>query len=386
MGSKRIYLSSPTMNGSEMAYIKEAFDSNWVAPLGKNVDEFERELAAYVGSSHGAALSSGTAAIHLALKYAGAGQGDVVLCSDLTFAATCNPVLYEKAVPVFIDCERESWNMSPKLLKKALEAFPEAKAVIVANLYGVPAALDVISDLCREHGVTLIEDAAESLGASYQGKMTGTYGDFGVFSFNGNKIITTSGGGMAVSEKEEAIKKIRFWATQSREPERHYEHKEAGYNYRMSNVVAGIGRGQLKSLDAYIEKKKWMYEYYKESFKGIEDIEMNPIPEGSRPNYWLSCLTIKEGSRVTPLAVMEALERENIESRPVWKPMHLQPVFRGYPCMTAEGLKKSGEAFGSVSEDLFQRGVCLPSDIKNTEEDMEKITGIIRSLFWQEKG
>lgn len=380
-GSKRIYLSSPTINGKEMDYIEEAFASNWVAPLGKNVDEFEKELAASVGSRYAAALSSGTAAIHLALKYAGVSMGDTVLCSDLTFAATCNPILYEKARPVFIDSERKSWNMSPKLLKQALETFPETKAVIVANLYGVPAALDEIADLCREYGVTLIEDAAESLGASYKGKMTGTFGRLGVFSFNGNKIITTSGGGMLVSEEEEAVKKVRFWATQSREAERHYEHKEVGYNYRMSNIVAGIGRGQLKSLKEYIEKKKWIYEYYKEKLSKIEGIEMNPAPEGTRPNYWLSCMTVKKECRVRPLDMILALEKENIESRPIWKPMHLQPVFEDYECVTEEGVKRNQEKFESVSEDIFERGLCLPSDVKNTEADMEKIIKIIHLLF-----
>lgn len=381
---RRIYLSSPTVNGREMEYIKEAFISNWIAPLGKNVDEFEKELAVYVGSSYAAALSAGTAAIHLALKCAGVGPGDVVLCSDLTFAATCNPILYERAVPVFIDSERESWNLSPNLLERALEAFPETKAVVAANLYGTPAMLEEISGLCREYGKALIEDAAESLGASYNGKMTGTFGSYGIFSFNGNKIITTSGGGMLVSEDEEAIKKARFWATQSREPERHYEHKEVGYNYRMSNIAAGIGRGQLTSLDDYIKRKKWIYEYYREKLSDIEEIEMNPIPEESRANYWLSCITIKEG-KGKPLKVMEALERENIESRPIWKPMHLQPVFREYQCMTDEGLKNNQERFQSVSEDIFRRGLCLPSDIKNTKEDMEKITGIIRACLEKKK-
>lgn len=379
--NKKIYLSSPTINGKEMEYIEEAFRSNWVAPLGKNVDEFEKELAAYVGSRHGAALSSGTSAIHLALKYAGVGEGDIVLCSDLTFAATCNPILYEKAVPVFIDSERESWNMSPMLLKQALEAYPEAKAVVVANLYGTPAALDVISRLCEEYGVVLIEDAAESLGAAYKGKMTGTFGKFGVFSFNGNKIITTSGGGMLVSEDEEAIKKVRFWATQSRENERYYEHREVGYNYRMSNVVAGIGRGQLKSLDEYIEKKKEIYQYYTDRLEGIEDIQMNPVPAGSEPNYWLSCLLLGRQSNVKPLDIILKLEKENIESRPIWKPMHLQPVFRTYQCMTEKGLKENRMEFESVSEDIYQRGLCLPSDIKNSKEDMEKVCSIITSLF-----
>lgn len=378
---KRIYLSSPTLNGREIKFIEEAFDANWVAPLGKHVDEFEKELVSYVGSAYGAALSSGTAAIHLALKYAGVRQGDVVLCSDLTFAATCNPILYEKAVPVFIDSERDSWNMSPECLEKAFRAYPKARTVVAANLYGTPAALEEISGLCKAYGAILIEDAAESLGASLHGKMTGTFGDFGIFSFNGNKIITTSGGGMLVSGREEAIRKARFWASQSREQERHYEHKEVGYNYRMSNILAGIGRAQLESLNQYIEKKEWIYHYYQAAFSDIKEIEMNPIPKDTKPNYWLSCMTIKKGGRVMPIEIIEALERENIESRPVWKPMHMQPVFEAFHCMTCEGLRENRESFHSVSGDIFEQGICLPSDIKNTEKDMQRIIQIIRSLF-----
>lgn len=375
MGSKKIYLASPTMNGHEKEYIDEAFRTNWVAPLGPNVNEFEKELAAYVGSSHAAALSAGTAAIHLALKAVGVGQDDIVFCSSLTFSATCNPIVYQGAKPVFIDSERDSWNMDPKALKKAFVKYPNAKAVIIVNLYGTPAKLNEIVAICEEHNVPLIEDAAESLGATYNRKQTGTFGKFGIFSFNGNKIITTSGGGMLVSNDGLAIEKARFWATQSRENERHYEHNEIGYNYRMSNIVAGIGRGQLLTLDEYIEKKKKIYHTYKSAFEDIVQITMNPIPDNCIPNYWLSCITIQGDCHVQPLDIMLALEKENIESRPIWKPMHLQPVFKDCDFI------KDCEGTNSVSEDIFKHGVCLPSDIKNTTEDMDRIIHIIRSLF-----
>lgn len=378
MHNKRIYLSSPTVNGKEMQFIQEAFDSNWIAPLGKNVDEFEKEISSYIGVGHAAALNSGTAGLHLALKYTKATVGDIVLCSDLTFAATCNPILYEHATPVFIDSERDSWNMNPALLRKAFEYFQNVKAVIVTNLYGTPAKLDEILSICQEYQACLIEDAAESLGARYKGSQTGSYGDFGIFSFNGNKIITSSGGGMVVSENNEAIKKIRFWSTQSREAERHYEHKEIGYNYRMSNIVAGIGRGQLKSLESYINKKKEIYQAYQKAFNEYDFVNMNPIPPYCDANYWLSCLTLKDTANIRPIDIMNALEKENIESRPIWKPMHLQPVFRDFQCMTEAGLKNNHERFETVSQDIFENGLCLPSDIKNTEEDMANIIRIIK--------
>lgn len=373
---KRIYLSSPTMHDEEKQFVGEAFDTNWVAPLGPNVNAFEQELANYVGCSYAAALSAGTAAIHLALKLAGVQQGDTVFVSTLTFSATCNPICYEKAIPVFIDAEPDTWNMSPVALRRAFEKYPQTKVVIVANLYGVPAKLDEIKMICDEYGAVLIEDAAESLGATYKGKQTGTYGKYGIFSFNGNKIITTSGGGMLVSESEEDIKKARFLSTQAREPERHYEHKEIGYNYRMSNVLAGIGRGQLLHLDEHLERKKDIYMEYKSAFKDISGIRMNPYNEDdSEPNFWLSCITIDKGCAVTPLDIMLALESENIESRPIWKPMHLQPVFQEYDYFSHY---ENGE---SVSEDIFDRGICLPSDIKNTAEDMDLIVGILKKLF-----
>ncbi len=374
MEQKRIYLSSPTMHGEEQRFVQEAFDTNWVAPLGPNVNMFEKEISSYVGSEDGAALSAGTAAIHLALKLAGVKQGDTVFVSSLTFSATCNPIVYEKAIPVFIDSERETWNMSPEALKKAFEKYPETKVVVIVHLYGTPAKMDEILEICKEHNAILIEDAAESLGATYKGKQTGTFGKYGIYSFNGNKIITTSGGGMLVSDDIDAVAKARFLSTQAREPERHYEHKEIGYNYRMSNVIAGIGRGQLLHLDEHINKKKEIYETYQKAFADIEEIEMNPIPEDCKTNYWLSCMTIKQESKVSSIDIMLALEKENIESRPIWKPMHLQPVFSEYDFVTVEEV-------GSVGEDIFNRGVCLPSDIKNTEEDMNKITKIVRNLF-----
>ena len=357
--NKKIYLASPHMSdeGYEREYVKEAFDTNWIAPLGENVNKFEEELAKYVGTKHAAALSAGTAAIHMAFKALDVKQGDIVFCSDLTFSATANPITYQNATPVFIDSEKETWNMDPKALEKAFEKYPHPKAVMVVYLHGVP----------------LVEDAAESLGATYKGKETGTFGKYGIYSFNGNKIITTSGGGMLVSEDEERIAKVRFWATQSREKARHYEHKEIGYNYRMSNIVAGIGRGQLKVLDLRIKQKTEIYNRYKEAFKDITDIEVQPTPVDTKPNHWLTAITIKADSKVKPLDIMEALERENIESRPVWKPMHMQPVFE-----KCDFIKVADEP---ISKDLFERGVCLPSDTKMTKEEQDKIVNIIKNLW-----
>lgn len=376
MEKKRIFLSSPTMNGQEMGYIKEAFDSNWVAPLGKNVDEFEKELAFYVGVRHAAALSAGTAALHLAIKLAGVKPGDKVFSSALTFAATCNPITYEKAIPVFIDAEADTWNMSPKALEEGFRRFPDVKVVVTANLYGTPGKLDEITEICDRHHAVLIEDAAESLGSTYKNRQTGTYGKYGIFSFNGNKIITTSGGGMLVSDDEEAIKKARFWATQARDAARHYQHSEIGYNYRMSNIVAGIGRGQLKTLDEYKAKKQKIYRQYQEGFQDISEITMNPLNPDGEANNWLSCITLEKNSKVSPLDIIVALEKENVESRPIWKPMQLQPVYTNNVFIQVE--ERNGV---SISEDIFNRGVCLPSDIKNTAEDMEQIINIIRDLF-----
>ena len=371
---KRIHLSTATIHGEEQKYIQEAFDTNWVAPLGPNVNAFEKEMAEYVGIGHAAALSAGTAALHLAIKLAGVKPGDRVFVSSLTFSATCNPITYEHAIPVFIDSQSDTWNMSPDALRKAFEKYPDTKVVILVHLYGTLCKLDEIMEICNEHNAILIEDAAESLGSTYKGKMTGTFGRYGIYSFNGNKIITTSGGGMLVAESEEDMKKATFWATQAREPERHYEHKEIGYNYRMSNIVAGVGRGQLLHLDEHVALKQNIYNIYKEAFADINDIEMNPIPEDCSANCWLSCITLKPGCKVIPLEIMIALENENIESRPIWKPMHLQPVYATNDFVTTE-------ENGSVGEDIFNRGVCLPSDIKMTEEDLQRIIGIIKSLF-----
>lgn len=381
MADKRIYLSSPTMHGEEQQFIKEAFDTNWVAPLGPNVNAFEQEMADYAGIAHASALSAGTAAIHLALKTLGIGEGDVVLVSSLTFSATCNPIVYEKATPVFIDSERDTWNMDPAALERAFEKYPDAKAVIVVHLYGTPAKLDEIMEICNRHQVPLIEDAAESLSSTYKGKHTGTFGRVGIYSFNGNKIITTSGGGMLVSEDEEITKKATFLATQARDPARHYQHSHIGYNYRMSNITAGIGRGQLLHLEEHKALKKAIYSQYKKAFADILEITLNPMNPDGDANCWLSCMTIAKGCSVTPDMIMDALEKENIESRPIWKPMHLQPVFEGYDFITATGSKLDGQDGESVSQDIFGRGLCLPSDIKSTPEDMEQIIRIVRKCF-----
>lgn len=372
--NKRIYLSSPTMHGLEMKYIQEAFDTNWVAPLGRNVDEFEKEMAAYVGVKHAAALVSGTSALHLAIKLCGVKPGDMVICSDLTFSATVNPVSYEGGIQVFVDSENDTWNMDPRALEIALKKYPQAKAVLVAHLYGTPAKMDEIQALCDKYHVPLIEDAAESLGATYKGKQTGTFGKYSALSYNGNKIITTSGGGMFLSDDEAAVKKARFWATQSRDPAPHYQHSEIGYNYRMSNIVAGIGRGQLVYLNEHIQKKKQIYETYKKAFRELP-LQMNPYLEESEPNFWLSCMLIdKEYTKVTYQQVMEALLHENIESRPIWKPMHLQPVFQNNDFITVD---KDTDVGG----DIFSRGLCLPSDVKITEEEQVRVISIIKEFF-----
>lgn len=372
--NERIYLASPHMCGKEKEYVEEAFRTNWIAPLGPHVNAFEKEVAEYAGTSSAAALSSGTAAIHLALIALGVGEGDVVFCSSLTFAASCNPIIYQNATPVFIDSEPESFNMSPMALERAFKEYTP-KAVIVVNLYGQSADMDKIKAICDRHNVPIIEDAAESLGATYKGKMSGTFGKFGVYSFNGNKIITTSGGGMLVSNDDEAIKKVRFWATQARDEARHYQHSELGYNYRMSNVCAGIGRGQMTVLEERIAQKKAIYNRYKEAFADIEEIQMAPICDYGEPNYWLSVMTIAPSSKAKPLDIMIALEENNIESRPIWKPMHLQPYYEKYPFYS------HNDSDISVAEDIFNRGVCLPSDTKMTDEDMNRVIGIIKKLW-----
>lgn len=374
MDRKRIYLSSPTIHGDEQKYVKEAFDTNWVAPLGPNVNEFEKEMEAYTGCGHAAALSAGTAALHLAMILAGIREGDIVFATSLTFSASVNPACYEKAVPVFIDSEPDTWNMDPQALRKAFEKYPRPAAVIAVHLYGTPAKIDEIRSICQEHNVPLIEDAAESLGATLRGQMTGTFGDFGIYSFNGNKIITTSGGGMLVAKDAALIERARYLATQAREPARHYQHTTIGYNYRMSNIVAGVGRGQLLHLEEHKALKQKIYRQYEEAFADIPQVAMNPMNPDGDANNWLSCLTIEEGCSVTPNQIMDALAEYNIESRPIWKPMHLQPVFEKCDFIQV----KDGM---SVAEDIFNRGLCLPSDIKNTAEDMELIISVVRRQF-----
>lgn len=375
MDRKRIYLSSPTMHGEEQKFVQEAFDTNWVAPLGPNVNAFEQEIAAYTGCGHAAALSAGTAAIHMALKLLHVERGDVVFVSDLTFSASCNPITYENGTPVFIDSEPDTWNMSPQALRRAFEKYPHPKAVICVHLYGTPAKLDEIMAICEEHQVPLVEDAAESLGSTYRGRHTGTFGKYGIYSFNGNKIITTSGGGMFVSAEEAAAKRVTFFATQSRDPARHYQHSEIGYNYRMSNVTAGIGRGQLLHLEEHKKRKQEIYRQYQAAFADVPEISMNPLNPDGDANCWLSGMLIAKESKVTPDMVMDALEEINAESRPIWKPMHMQPVFAG------EDFMPHYEDGRSVGEDVFARGLCLPSDIKNTDEDMELIIRTVRECF-----
>lgn len=373
---QRIYLSPPHMNGYEMGYIQDAFDKNWIAPLGENVDAFERSLCDYVGLKFGLALSSGTAGIHLALNYFGVGPGDYVFCSSLTFAGSCNPIMYQYATPVFIDSEYETWNMSPQALRDAFEWAKRQgtmpKVVIIVDLYGQSADYDALLPICKAYDVPVIEDAAEALGASYMGRKCGTFGDINIFSFNGNKIITTSGGGMVLSDNEEAMKKMRFLSTQAREPARHYEHKEIGYNYRMSNICAGIGRGQLITLDDRVQTRKAIFHRYKEGFKDLP-LELMPISSKGQPNYWLTVITINDPS-ITPEDIILALESENIESRPLWKPMHMQPVFKGYPFF-------SHLQEGSVGHELFSRSVCLPSGSSLTEAQQSRVIETVKSVF-----
>lgn len=387
---KRIYLSPPQMSGNELKYIQQAFDSNWIAPLGPNVDALEKEISSYVGVKYGLALSSGTAAIHLALKYFGIQQGDLVFCSSLTFSGSCNPIAYEKATPVFIDSEPDSWNMSSQALEKAFHWSKACgklpKAVIIVDLYGQTADYDNLLSICDYYKVPVIEDSAEALGASYgnsgnntdcktvnKGKC-GSFGHIGVFSFNGNKIITTSGGGMAVSDDIDAINKMKFWATQSREPELHYEHKEVGYNYRMSNICAGIGLGQMTFLDKKVSSKKDIYYKYKEAFADIEEIKMMPVFKKGEPNYWLSVFTLDKASKVKPADIISKLSSCNVESRPLWKPMHLQPVFK-------DSIYFSYKDDTNISSALFDTGVCLPSGTDITAQEQDYVFDLVRSAF-----
>jgi len=371
---KRIPLATPTMCGKEKEYVDDAFASNWIAPLGYHVDQFEREIAAYVGMKDAAALSSGTAGIHLALNLCKVGRDDLVFVSDLTFIATSNPIIYQGGKPVLIDSNEATMNMDADSLALAFKKYPSVKAVLVANLYGQPADMDRIVALCNEHNVPLIEDAAESLGATYKGRKSGTFGKFGIFSFNGNKIITTSGGGMVVSDDVDMIKKVRFLATQARDPAPWYQHTEMGYNYRLSNICAAIGRGQLTVLDERVRQKKAIYERYARGFKGVKGIYMMPIASYGQPNYWLSIMLIKPGMAIKPMDVIKHLADNNVESRPIWKPMHMQPLYAPYAFVTASKA-------GPMSEDIFNRGLCLPSDVKMTAEEQEYVIGLVKEMF-----
>jgi pyridoxal phosphate-dependent aminotransferase EpsN len=373
---ERIFLSPPHMSGDEMAYINDAFQSNWVAPLGPHVDEFERELAGFLGVKAAAALSSGTAAVHLALRLLGVGPGDVVFCSTLTFIASVNPVLYQGGRPVFIDSEPESWNMSPAALARAFADAEKTgnlpKAVIVVNIYGQSADMAPLLAICDRYGVPVLEDAAESLGAAYRGKASGTLGSAGVFSFNGNKIITTSGGGMLVSDDAAGVEKVRFWATQARDPVRHYQHSEVGYNYRLSNVLAAIGRGQLRVLEERVKARRAIFENYLAALADVDGFDFMPEASFGTSTRWLTTLTVRpERCGVTPGQLIDALSSQNIEARPVWKPLHLQPLFQGcsyYP----------HELNNSVSDSLFEKGLCLPSGSSLSSGDQYRVIDCIR--------
>ena len=372
---KRIFLSPPHMGGQELEYIHKAFASNFIAPVGPQVDAFENEFAEIVGARYAAAVSSGTAALHLALRYVGVGQGDDVFCSTFTFVASANAILYQGARPVFVDSEYQSWNMDPQLVAQELSRRAKInrlpKALVLVHLYGQPADIDPIKQLCEKYGVALIEDAAEALGATYKDKAPGTLGQVGIFSFNGNKIITTSGGGMLVSDDEELIKKARFWATQARDPAVHYEHSELGYNYRMSNVLAAIGRGQLQVLGERVDTKRRIFQKYFDALHDLPGVEFMPEPSYGRATRWLTCLTIDpDKAQIDRDDIMTALEAENIESRPTWKPMHLQPLYKGYEIIG-----------GKVSEQLFKNGLCLPSGTAMGSEDLQRIISIIRRCW-----
>ena len=369
---KRIPLATPTLHSEEMGFVKEAFDRNWIAPLGFNCDNFESELCAYLGDDlHGLSLCSGTAALHLAVKLAGVEPGDIVFCSDMTFAATVNPVSYEGGMQVFIDSDRQTWNMDPVALERAFEKYPQTKVVVLVHLYGTPAKMDQILEICRRHDAVLIEDAAEALSTTYHGRQCGTFGDHGIVSFNGNKIITTSGGGMLLTKRAEDRALAFKLATQAREDAPWYQHEMIGYNYRMSNVVAGIGRGQLLHLEEHRQRKTAIFRRYQEAFRDLP-VSMNPYEEDTQPNFWLSCLLIDHG-KGDPLELMALLAKHDIESRPIWKPMHMQPVFAGHDFITAGG--------DAVDEDIFRRGLCLPSDIKMTEAEQDYVISVIRSFF-----
>lgn len=414
---KRVWLSSPTMHGDELKYMKEAYTSNWMSTVGENINEVEKKVCEYTGSKYAVALSAGTASLHLAIKAAGIKvygmpksganvlEGKKVFCSDMTFAATVNPVVYEGGEPVFIDSEYDTWNMDPKALKKAFEIYPDVKIVVIAHLYGTPGKIGELNKIINEHNAVLVEDAAESLGATYKGRQTGTFGDYNILSFNGNKIITGSSGGCFLTDDEEASKKVRKWSTQARENAPWYQHEELGYNYRMSNVIAGVVRGQLSYLDEHISRKKAIYERYKDGLKDLP-LLLNPFDnENSNPNFWLSCLIvdvdamcrqvrsenetcyIKETGKTCPTEILESLSKINAEGRPIWKPMHMQPIYRMNPFITKEGSGRartnayiSGE-ITDIGMDIYSRGLCLPSDIKMTEDEQDRIIEVIRSCF-----
>ena len=414
---KRVWLSSPTMHGDELKYMKEAYTSNWMSTVGENINEVEKKVCEYTGSKYAVALSAGTASLHLAIKAAGIKvygmpksganvlEGKKVFCSDMTFAATVNPVVYEGGEPVFIDSEYDTWNMDPKALKKAFEIYTDVKIVVIAHLYGTPGKIEELNKIIKEHNAVLVEDAAESLGATYKGRQTGTFGDYNILSFNGNKIITGSSGGCFLTDDEEAAKKVRKWSTQAREDAPWYQHEELGYNYRMSNVIAGVVRGQLPYLDEHIARKKAIYERYKAGLKDLP-LLLNPFDnENSNPNFWLSCLIvdvdamcrqvrsenetcyIKETGKTCPTEILESLSKINAEGRPIWKPMHMQPIYRMNPFITKEGSGRartnayiSGE-ITDIGMDIYSRGLCLPSDIKMTTDEQDRIIEVIRSCF-----
>ena len=402
---KKVYLSSPTMHGEELKYMQEAYETNWMSTVGANINEVEKQVCEMLGCKQAVALSCGTSALHLAVKLAGVKQGDTVFCTDMTFDATVNPVMYEKATPVFIDTEYDTWNMDPIALEKAFELYPNTKVVILVHLYGTPAKMDEIRAICDKHDAIIIEDAAESMGASYKGIQTGSFGSFNAISFNGNKIITGSSGGMLLTDDIEAANKARKWSTQSRENAPWYQHEEIGYNYRMSNVIAGVVRGQLPHLEEHIAQKKAIYMRYKEGFKGLP-VSMNPYDESiMEPNFWLSCMIIdknamckqvrsdneacyiSEPGKSCPSEILETLAKYNAEGRPIWKPMHMQPLYRMHPFVTRDGDGRGRTnayiAGGAkdVGADIFARGLCLPSDNKMTIEQQNQIIEIIKSCF-----
>lgn len=402
---KKVWLSSPTMHGEEIKYVEEAYNTNWMSTVGANINEVEKLACEKTGSKYAVALASGTSALHLAVKLAGVKPGDKVFCSDMTFAATVNPVMYEGGIPVFIDTEYDTWNMDPVALEKAFEIYPEVKVVVLVHLYGTPAKIDEIRSICKKHNAIIVEDAAESLGATYKGQQTGTFGSYNCISFNGNKIITGSSGGMLLTDSLEAANKARKWSTQSRENAPWYEHEELGFNYRMSNVIAGVVRGQFPHLEEHIAQKKAIYERYKEGLKDLP-VEMNPYDhENSEPNFWLSCMIIKpeamakqvrgeqdylyqtEEGKSSPQEILEAIASINAEGRPIWKPMHMQPIYRMNPFITKNGNGRAqtnayiaGNAT-DVGADIFNRGLCLPSDNKMTESEQEVIIKTIKRCF-----